>query len=349
MAKKIKAAIVGATGYAGEELLRLLLGHPRVEITYIAAKIEKEEKIENIFPQFRGRISLLCENLKIEKLTNLAEAAFLALPHRVSLEVVPILIEKGFKVIDLSADFRFKSKETYEKWYGVKHTAEKLLAEAVYGLPEIYREKIMACNLVANPGCYPTAVILAILPLLKAGLVNSSGIIADAKSGVSGAGRVESLKLLHGECHDSVRAYNINTHRHQPEMEEVLSLAAKDKVSLVFTPHLIPMNRGILATVYSQLKEKAELKKIRKAFQDFYEGEPFVRLLPEGELPETKLVRGTNNCELGLALSEKTGQVIVVSAIDNLVKGASGQAVQNMNLMFGFPETMGLLGLPVLP
>jgi N-acetyl-gamma-glutamyl-phosphate reductase len=349
MVKKIKVAIVGATGYAGEELLRLLLGHPQVEITYIAAKIEKEEKIENIFPQFRGRISLLCENLKMEKLTGLAEAAFLALPHQVSLEAVPVLREKGLKVIDLSADFRFKCRETYEKWYGVKHTAEKLLTEAVYGLPELYREKIKKTSLVANPGCYPTAVILATRPLLKAGLIKISGIIADAKSGVSGAGRVESLKLLHAECHDSVRAYNINSHRHQPEMEEILSGVAKENVSLVFTPHLIPMNRGILATVYAELKEKAELKKIREVFQDCYEAEPFIRLLPPGEFPETKLVVGTNNCEIGLALSEKTGEVIVVSVIDNLVKGASGQAIQNMNLMFGLPETMGLLGLPILP
>jgi len=349
MSKKIKVGIVGATGYAGEELIRLLLGHSHVEITYIAAKIEKEEKIENIFPQFRGRISILCENLDIEKLTSLCEVAILALPHKVSLEVVPHLMKKGLKVIDLSADFRIKDKDTYEKWYGVKHTSQKFLKEAVYGLSEIYREEIKGANLVANPGCYPTAVTLATFPLLKTGLVNPLKIIADAKSGVSGAGRVENLKIIHAECHESVKAYNIGMHRHQPEMEEVLSNLTKENVSIIFSPHLIPMNRGILATVYLELKEAVKMERLRELFLNSYKGEHFIHLLPQGELPETKFVRGTNNCELGIVLSEKTKHVIVVSAIDNLVKGASGQAVQNMNLMLGFPEETGLLNLPVLP
>jgi N-acetyl-gamma-glutamyl-phosphate reductase len=349
MSKKIKVGIVGATGYAGEELLRLLLGHPHAEITYIAAKIEKEEKIENIFPQFRGKVSLMCENLDIEKLSSLCDAAFLALPHKVSLQVVPSLIEKGLKVIDLSADFRFKNKDTYEKWYGVKHSGEKFLKDAVYGLTEIYRDKIKGSNLVGNPGCYPTAVALAAFPLLKEGLVKPSAIIADAKSGVSGAGRVENLKLIHAECHESVKAYNVTLHRHQPEMEEVLSHLTGEDVSIIFSPHLIPMNRGILATVYLELKELIGIKEMREIFLKYYKGESFIRLFPQGELPETRFVRGTNNCELGLVLSEKTGHVIVVSAIDNLVKGASGQAVQNMNLMCGFPEETGLTNLPVLP
>lgn len=349
MLKKIKVGIAGATGYAGEELIRLLLGHPHAEITYVAAKIEKEENIEDIFPQFCGHISLLCENLDVEKLSKACEVAFLALPHCISLDVVPALMEKGLKVIDLSADFRFKNTDTYEKWYGVKHIARALLKEAVYGLSEIYRKEIKASSLVANPGCYPTAVILATFPLLKEGLVKTSRIIADAKSGVSGAGRVENLKLIHAECHDSVRAYNINTHRHQPEMEEVLSHLINENISIVFSPHLIPMNRGILATVYLELDKSVNVDRLRKAFLNSYKGEPFIRLLPPGELPETKFVRGTNNCELGIVLSEKTGHVIVVSAIDNLVKGASGQAIQNMNLMLGFPEETGLLSLPVIP
>ena len=348
MSKKIKAGIVGATGYAGEELIRLLLGHPRVEITYIAAKIEKVERIENIFPQFRGKISLPCENLDIEKLAGLCEVVFLALPHKVSLGVVPHLMKKGLKVIDLSADFRFKDRDTYEKWYGVKHTAQEFLKETVYGLSEIYRKEIRGSNLIANPGCYPTAVTLAAFPLLKAGLVNGA-IIADAKTGVSGAGRTESLKIIHAECHESVKAYNIGLHRHQPEMEEVLSNLLKGNVSILFSPHLIPMNRGILATVYLELKEAVKIEKLREVFLNFYNGEQFVHVLPQGELPETKYVRGTNICDLGIALSEKTKHVIVVSAIDNLGKGASGQAVQNMNLMLGFPETTGLLDLPVLP
>ena len=348
MSKKIKAGIAGATGYAGEELLRLLLGHPHVEITYVAAKIEKEEKIENIFPQFRKKLSLLCENLDIEKLAGLCEAAFLALPHKVSLEVVPSLMEKGIKVIDLSADFRFKSQDIYEKWYGVKHTGHKFLKEAVYGLCEIYREEIKGANLIGNPGCYPTAVTLAAFPLLKAGLVKGP-VIVDAKSGVSGAGRTENIKILHAECHESVKAYNIGLHRHQPEMEEVLSNLVEEDVSVLFSPHLIPMNRGILATVYLELKEAVSIEKVREVFLNCYKGENFIHVLPQGELPETKFVRGTNNCEIGLVLSEKTKHVIVVSAIDNLIKGASGQAVQNMNLMFGFPEHTALDSLPVLP
>ena len=349
MSKKVKVAVIGATGYAGEELIRLLVTHPHVEITYVAAKIEKEERIENIFPQFRKRISLTCENLDIEKLASASEVAFLALPHRVSLEVVPPLREKGLKVIDLSADFRFNDKDTYEKWYGVTHTGSKFLKEAVYGLSEIYRDEIKGSNLVANPGCYPTAVILAVFPLFKEGLVKTSGIIADAKTGVSGAGRVENLKIIHAECHESVKAYNIGLHRHQPEMEEVLSNLVKEDVSIVFSPHLIPMNRGILATIYLELKKDVSMEKLREVFLNSYRGEHFVHLLPQGELPETKYVRGTNICEMGIVLSEKTGHVIVVSAIDNLVKGASGQAVQNMNLMLGFEETTGLLDLPILP
>lgn len=348
MSKKIKVGIAGATGYAGEELIRLLLIHPRVEISYISAKIDREERIDNIFPQFRGSISLTCENLNIEKFASASEVAFLALPHKVSLEVVPPLIKKGLKVIDLSADFRFKNLHTYEKWYGVKHTAPGLLKEAVYGLCEIYRDKVREAQLLATPGCYPTAAILASYPLLKEGMAETS-MIVDAKSGVSGAGRVESLKLLHAECHGSVKAYNISKHRHQPEMEEVLSDIAKSRVSVLFSPHLVPMNRGILSTVYLKLKKDINIKKLREAFTACYKKELFIRILPDGELPETRFVCGTNNCEIGISLSENTGHAVVVSAIDNLVKGASGQAVQNMNIMLGLPEETGLISLPVIP
>lgn len=349
MSSKIKVGIVGATGYAGEELIRILLRHPHTEIVYISAKIEEAQNIEDIFPQFRGYISLRCENLDIEKLSKICDVAFLSLPHNVSMDVVPPLREKGLRVIDLSADFRFKNRETYEKWYGVVHRGEKFLKEAVYGLPEIYREMIKKSNLIANPGCYPTSIILAIYPLLKRGLVRKSGIIVDAKSGVSGAGRAGSLRLIHAECHGSVRAYSIASHRHQPEMEEVLSNLLGEDISIIFSPHLVPMNRGILSVVYLELKEIVSIDNLRDTFFNFYNKEYFVRILPQGQLPETRFVRGTNNCELGIILSEKTGHVVVVSAIDNLVKGASGQAVQNMNLMFGLEETSGLTELPVVP
>jgi len=346
----LKIGIIGATGYAGEELIRVLLGHPKVEITSLSAKIDQNQPIQDIFPQFRDFIDLECEVFEsVEKIAEKADLFFLALPHTVSLDIVPQLLKKGKKVIDLSADYRFDSQELYEKWYEVKHTHSALLEEKVYGLPELYREKIKTASLVANPGCYPTSVILGLAPLVKAGLIATNSIIADSKSGVSGAGRSGEISLLFSEIEGDLKAYKIASHRHQPEMEEQLSQLGQDEVKITFVPHLIPMSRGILSTIYAPLKKQKDKNALLGIYEKFYQGESFVRLLPPGKLPQTKNVKGTNYCEIGIALDEANGLVIVVSAIDNLVKGASGQAVQNMNLMYGWEEKEGLASPAILP
>jgi len=271
------------------------------------------------------------------------DVAFLALPHRVSFGIVPDLLKAGTKVIDLSADFRLKSATIYEKWYGEKHTAAALLPDAVYGLPEIYRYEIRKAALVANPGCYPTSVILGLAPAVRAGVIDLSSIIIDSKSGISGAGRKAANEYFKSE-HPNVKPYNIaGGHRHIPEIEQELSRVAGETLKVTFTPHVIPMERGMLSTIYANLSEKVSSAKALDLYKDFYKKEPFVQVLPEGEIPKIKDVTGENFCDIGLRVDERTGRLVVVSAIDNLLKGASGQAVQNMNIMFGFDEKEGLV------
>ncbi len=347
----IKVGIAGATGYTGIELIRILLDHPEAKITKLAAKMDgKPQKISNIFPSLKGRIDLVCTDLDISDMAKESDLIFLALPHKVSLKFVPQFIKLGKKVIDLSADFRFDDLKLYEEWYA-PHTEEskKLNSQAVYGLPELYKEKIKKANLIANPGCYPTSVILGVAPLLKDKLAKTENIIADSLSAASGAGRPPSMSAHYPECNENVKAYSIATHRHTPEMEQELSKLAKKEIKISFTPHLLPMNRGILSTIYLNLVKKTEEEEIIKLYQNFYKNEPFVRVLEKGIFPETRNVYGSNYCDIGIKVDERTNRVIVISAIDNLVKGASGQAIQNMNIMYGFKETLGLESPGITP
>ena len=338
----LKVAIVGATGYAGEELLKILLKHPQVEITSVSAKIDKPRKISQIFPEILGgKTDLICEEPDFSKIVPDCDLAFLALPHRVSMEVAPEFLRAGKKVIDLSADYRLKDVSVYEQWYGLKHKNPEYLARAVYGLPEVYREKIKPAQLIANPGCYPTGIILGCLPFLAKGKAVSQNIIVDAKTGLSGAGREKEAALV-AEMQDNFKAYKVDAHQHAPEINQELSNFTGQKVEITFTPHLIPIQRGILSAIYLQLKKALSQEEAQGLYQDFYKDEPFVKVLPEGKFPQLKDVAKTNFCHIGLKISPAKKMAIVICAIDNLVKGASGQAVQNMNIMYGFKETEGL-------
>src|ERR1051325_5679805 len=349
-----KVAIVGASGYSGEELVRLLLHHPHVELTAVTSRQNAGQTLAQVFPKFahHPRASMLrFSEPKAEVLAKQADVVFLTLPHGVAAEYATPLVQAGCLVIDLSADFRLRSAEVYKEFYAHDHPAPELLAKAVYGLPEIHRDAIRKASLVASPGCYPTSILLPIIPLLKAGLVKHTGIIADSLSGVSGAGRKAELDYLFVECNESARPYGIPKHRHLSEIEQELSLAAGKAVIIQFSPHLIPINRGILTTLYlapeKHFSTAAEVfaltGQINECYQKAYGKEPFVRLLDGKALPDTKNVAGTNVIEIGWRLDARTGRLIIVSAEDNLVKGASGQAVQSMNLLCGFEETAGLI------
>jgi N-acetyl-gamma-glutamyl-phosphate reductase len=345
MMKTKQIAIVGASGYSGEELVRLLLSHPHAELAAVTSRQYAGQTLAQVFPKFahhpRAR-GLRFSEPKVELLAKQAQIVFLALPHGVAAKFAVPLLQLGCQVIDLSADFRVKSAAVYKDFYAHDHPAPELLAQAVYGLPEVYRAQIKKASLIASPGCYPTSILLPTVPLLKAGLVQPNGIIADSLSGVSGAGRKAELDYLFVECNESVRPYGIPKHRHLSEIEQELSLAAGSQVTIQFTPHLIPVNRGILTTLYLT-PIKATLDQLTACYQAAYANEPFVRLLEGKALPDTKNVVGTNVIEIAWCLDPRTGRLIVMSAEDNLVKGASGQAVQSMNLMCGFPETAGLL------
>ena len=344
-----QVAIVGASGYSGEELVCLLLSHPHAELAAVTSRQYAGQTLAQVFPKFahhpRAR-TLRFSEPKAELLAKQAQIVFLALPHGVAAEFAVPLLQLGCQVIDLSADFRLKSAAVYKDFYAHDHPAPELLAQAVYGLPEVYREQIRKASLIASPGCYPTSILLPTVPLLKAGLVQPTGIIADSLSGVSGAGRKAELDYLFVECNESVRPYGIPKHRHLSEIEQELSFAAGRQITIQFTPHLIPVNRGILTTLYlapADNDASSLTSRLTACYKAAYANEPFVRLLEGKALPDTKNVVGTNVIEIAWRHDPRTGRLIVMSAEDNLVKGASGQAVQSMNLMCGFPETAGLV------
>jgi N-acetyl-gamma-glutamyl-phosphate reductase len=352
--KTKKVAVIGASGYSGEVLVQLLLNHPQAELVAVTSRQNAGQTLAQVFPKFASHPkskTLRFSEPNVELLAKQADVVFLALPHGVAAEYAVPLLNAGCVVIDLSVDFRLKSADIYKDFYAHDHPAPDLLEKSVYGLPEIYRDEIKKSLLIASPGCYPTSILLPTIPLLKAGLIKPAGIIADSLSGVSGAGRKAEIDYLFCECNESVRPYGVPKHRHLSEIEEQLSFAAKTQVTIQFTPHLIPVNRGILTTLYlapenhfSNATEMNSLnEKISACYAKAYGKEPFVRLLDGKALPDTKNVVGTNVCEIAWRLDPRTGRLIVMSAEDNLVKGASGQAVQSMNLICGWPETTGLV------
>ncbi|MGB9628771.1 MAG: N-acetyl-gamma-glutamyl-phosphate reductase [Thermodesulfobacteriota bacterium] len=345
---KTKVAVVGATGYTGLELLRLLLRHPEVEVTALTSQKYAGIPIDQVFPSLMKNLPLKCEELNADQISKRADFIFTAVPHKTAMEIVPLFHQQGKRVVDLSADFRFKDAGLYEKWYQ-KHKAIDLLPQSVYGLPELHRAKIRRAKIVGNPGCYPTGALLGLIPLMKRKSISLKGIVIDSKSGVSGAGRDVVLESLFCEVNEGVKAYKVFSHRHTPEIEQELSGLAREEVKVTFVPHLIPMDRGILTTIYVNLIEKLKLDEVWETFQEAYQEEPFIRIHPKGRLPDTKEVRGSNYCDIGVVVDEAEGRAVVVTAIDNLVKGASGEAVQNMNLMLDYPETMGLETIPLIP
>ncbi|MGI6684220.1 MAG: N-acetyl-gamma-glutamyl-phosphate reductase [Bacillota bacterium] len=345
----IKASVIGATGYAGVELIKFLIKHPNVELVYLTSKSYVGQNIQDVYPHLRGLIDMELKTQNTEEIAELSDVVFLALPHGYAVPVAERLCALGKKVIDLGADLRFRDTNIYEDWYHVKHGNPNLSREAVYGLPEINRDKIKSANAVGNPGCYPTSALLALYPLIKNKLIDLNTIIIDSKSGVSGAGRSAAIGSLYGECAESLKAYNVAKHRHTPEIEQALSEIAGTEVYVSFTPHLIPMTRGILTTVYASLNAKGRDVDISELYQRHYQNEYFIRLHPTGVWPQTKWVTGTNFCDLGLDVDLRTNRVIVTAVIDNLVKGAAGQAVQNMNIIFNLPEKTGLELVPLYP
>ncbi|VAX35062.1 N-acetyl-gamma-glutamyl-phosphate reductase [hydrothermal vent metagenome] len=338
----INVGIVGISGYSGMSILELLLNHSQVRVTYISAN-NTIGKLDEIWPQFFGRTKLVCDKFNIQKAIDSCDVIFLAVPHTISMEITPDLLKAGKKVVDLSGDYRLKTARDYKKWYGVAHKDSRRLGKAVYGLPELYREDIKKTKFVANPGCYPTAAILGLAPLAAIYAKGINSIIIDAKSGVSGAGRKAKLAFNFCEVEGNFKAYKLLNHQHVPEMELYLSKLSETPISINFVPHLLPVHRGILETIYVQLNEDISLNEVHKIYQRFYKIEPFVRILPLGIQPELKNVTHTNYCDIGLVLDKNKRLLVITSVIDNLVKGAAGQAVQNMNLMCGFKEEEGVL------
>ncbi len=338
----IEAAVLGATGYTGIELIRLINAHPDVSLALATSESHDGKKISDVHPQFYGQTDLILGKMEPDQVPSTIDVVFCALPHGSSAEAGAVLHKKGFRVIDLSADFRLKNPAAYSQWYNLDHPHPELLECSVYGLPELYKEQVKNAGLIANPGCYPTGIILALAPLLKNNMIDLKSIIIDAKSGVSGAGRAPKQPFHFPECTENFKAYRVASHQHTPEIEQELSRLAENQLKVTFTPHLVPMIRGILSTIYLKLNKEQSESELNNLYLDFYGGSPFVRILKPPALPETRFVRGSNYCDLALKLDSRTGQLIILSAIDNLVKGAAGQAVQNMNLMFGFSETAGL-------
>ena len=342
----IKVAVVGGTGYTGVELLRLLASHPEVSLQVITSRSEAGIRVSDMFPNLRGHVDISFSEPDISVLGK-CDLVFFATPNGVAMKMAPELLSLGVKVIDLAADFRLKSVATWEKWYGETHACPEILEKAVYGLPEMHREAIKTANIVANPGCYPTSVQLGYAPLIKNDLIDVSTLIADCKSGVSGAGRKQSVAFLQAESSESVKAYAVAGHRHNPEITQGLQELSKADVNLVFVPHLMPMVRGIHSTLYATLlKTDIDLQGL---YENYYENEPFVDVMPAGSHPETRSVKGSNMCRIALSRPNNGNTVIILSVIDNLLKGAAGQAIQNMNIMFGLSESQGLESIAILP
>jgi N-acetyl-gamma-glutamyl-phosphate reductase len=347
----LNIAILGGSGYTGTELLRLLLSHPHVKVKAVTSERFSGTLVSDTFLNFRNT-DLKFESLNLKAVSKKADLFFLCLPHKTSQGAVAFLHKEGKKVIDLSADFRLKSAVIYEKWYGTPHRYRPLLKKAVYGLPEIYRNKIREASIVANPGCYPTCAILGLAPLIGESFTDKDSVIIDSKSGTSGAGRGPAQPFMFCEVNESVKAYGVTKHRHTPEIEQELSVISGNKLKVIFTPHLMPIDRGILSTVYVKLKSRVGLSTVQKLYNDFYRDEPFVRVMKKGVCPTTKTVRGSNFCDISVSLDKRSYSnrtIIIVSAIDNLIKGASGTAVHNMNIMNGFDETSGLMSPPPSP
>jgi len=345
----LRVGIIGASGYTGVELARILAGHPQCALTVVTSRQYAGQPLSTVFPSLRKRVELICEPPEPETIKEKADFFFLAVPHKTAMDVVPTLLAAGKKVVDLSADFRLRDPAIYEQWYQ-PHSCPEIIRQAVYGLPELYRNQVAQTSLTANPGCYPTSIILGLAPLLRAKLIDPGTLIIDSKSGTTGAGRGANLGTLFCEVHDGFRAYKVGgAHRHIPEIEQELSVLSGEEITVSFTPHLLPIARGILSTIYASQAGSEDMTELHALYQESYRDEPFVRVCPPGVLPATQHVRGSNCCDIGIQRDERTGRVIVVSAIDNIVKGAAGQAVQNMNLMAGFSETEGLMGAPFFP
>ena len=340
-----RVAIVGATGYAGAELVRILSGHPETTLTVLTSRQYAGERFDRVYPAMNGLVDLVCEAYSTDRIVSEADVVFMALPHQLPMTFVPDIIKHGLKVIDLSADFRFNDAAIYESVYQ-PHAAKELLKSSVYGLSEIYTDRIKKATLIGNPGCYPTSVLLPLVPLIKQGLLDPASLVADSKSGVSGAGRSLSQTSHYCEVNESLKAYKVTVHRHNPEMDTVLSSEARKPVSITFVPHLVPMTRGMLTTIYATPATALKAQDIIDCYKSIYSRRPFIRVHPLDKQPDTLHVRGTNYCDIGFKLDDRNNRLVLISAIDNLVKGAAGQAVQNMNLMMGFDETDGLLHVP---
>lgn len=345
----INVGVIGGTGYAGQELIRLLYQHPECDIKFITSRSYVNDKYSKVYGNFAGIIEDKCGDKTIEEVAEEVDVIFIALPHGIASSKVNQQILSKAKVIDLGADYRLENTTVYEKWYQVEHNSKDLLEDAAYGLCELRREEVKKSKLIANPGCYTTCSILSIYPLLKENIIDKESIIVDAKSGVTGAGRSLNLGTHFTECNESTKAYKIAAHRHTPEIEQELSKAAGSDVTITFTPHLTPMNRGILVTAYAKLKDDYSYETIKEVYEKCYKDEHFIRLLPEGVYPETKWVKASNFCDINFTIDERTNRIVVIGAIDNLVKGAAGQAVQNMNILFGLEEKTGLDYIPVFP
>lgn len=345
----VKVGIIGSTGYAGNELVRLLLGHKDVQIVWYGSRSYIDKKYSQVYQNMFKLVDDVCRDDNMEELASQVDVIFTATPQGLCASLVNDDILSKVKIIDLSADFRLKDVKVYEEWYKLEHAAPQYIDEAVYGLCELNRDKIKNTRILANPGCYTTCSILTIYPLVKEGLIKPQSIIIDAKSGTSGAGRGAKVANLYCEVNESIKAYGVGTHRHTPEIEEQLSYAAGEDIKLIFTPHLVPMNRGILVTAYADLKDGVTDEMIRSAYEKHYTDEYFIRLLDKDVYPETRWVEGSNFVDINYKVEPRTGRVIMMGAIDNLVKGAAGQAIQNMNIMFGFDEKEGLMGAPMFP
>ncbi len=349
--KNINVAIIGISGYTGLELIRILSNHPSFVVKHITSRKEAGKRLCDLYPELLGTKyeNLRIENFDIDLVKYDCSLVFLAVPHGIAMNLASELLKNRIKVVDLSADFRIKSKEVYEGWYGLEHKDEGLLNRAVYGLIEIYRDKIKSADLVANPGCYPTSIILGLYPLLKEGLVFDNVIIVDSKSGVTGAGRTPKLGTLFSEVYDDFKPYNLKKHRHTPEIEQELSVIAGKEIKVSFNPHLLPINRGILSSMYLRLNSPLDDNRLYKLYEKYYEHEKWIRILPPGVFPKTRSVRGSMYCDISLVLDERTNILRVITAIDNLCRGASGQAVANANLMMGLPEEEGLTSVSLMP